>query len=130
MSAPPAEEWIKKAEDNYVSALTLARRRARPVPDIVCNQCQQCAEKYLKALLVRRRIDFPKTHDLVQLKNLVAQAYTDVPLINAQLALLNPYGVDVRYPGLEATVNDAQQAIEATKGVRKFARAKLGLKGR
>jgi len=130
MSAQPAEEWVKKAEDNYISAITLASRRSRPVPDVICNQCQQCAEKYLKALLVRRRIDFPKTHDLVQLKNLVAQADASVQLVEAPLAILNPYGVDVRYPGLEATVNDAHDAIKAMKGVRKFARAKLGLKSR
>jgi hypothetical protein len=44
MSANPVSEWVKKAEDNYVSAVALARRRSQPVPDIVCNQCQQCAE--------------------------------------------------------------------------------------
>ena len=128
MSANPVSEWVKKAEDNYVSAVALARRRSQPVPDIVCNQCQQCAEKYLKALLVRHRSDFPKTHDLVQLKNLAARVDADVQLISAHLALLNPYGVDVRYPGLEATANDARDAVKAMKEVRKFARAKMGLK--
>ncbi len=127
MNAQPTEEWIRKAEDNYLSALTLARRRNRPVPDVVCNQCQQCAEKYLKALLVRHRLDFPKVHDLVQLEELVAQVEPDVRLIHGHLASLNPYGIDIRYPGLEATAEEAREAIQAVKEIRKFARSKLGL---
>jgi HEPN domain-containing protein len=64
MNDHPVEEWVKKAEDNYVSALELAKRRRLRVYDVICNQCQQSAEKYLKALLVRHQRDFPKTHDL------------------------------------------------------------------
>ncbi|HLF26080.1 MAG TPA: HEPN domain-containing protein [Anaerolineae bacterium] len=128
MSVHPSEEWVEKAEDNYVSAVALARHRNRPVPDIVCNQCQQCAEKYLKALLIRRRIDFPKTHDLIQLKNLLTPADADVQLMTDRLAVLTPYAIDGRYPGLEATVEDAREAVNAMKEMRKFARAKLGLR--
>lgn len=127
MNVRPVEEWVRKAEDNYVSALTLARRRRRPVPDVVCNQCQQCAEKYLKALLVRHQLDFPKVHDLLQLEELVAQAEPDVRLIHASLAILNPYGIDIRYPGLEATLEEAREAMKAIKQVRRFARSRLGL---
>ena len=130
MNGHPAEDWVKKAEDNYISALTLARRHRNPVPDVICNQCQQCAEKYLKALLVRHQIDFPKTHDLIQLKDLVNRVDSDVQLIHSDLATLNPYGIGVRYPGLEATVGDAHNAVRAVKEVRKFVRAKLGLRSR
>lgn len=130
MNAQAVEEWIKKAEDNYISALALARRRSRPVPDVVCNQCQQCAEKYLKALLVRHRLDFPKIHDLVQLEELVMPVDPDVRLIHSSLATLNPYGIDIRYPGPEATVEEAQEAVMAMKEIRKFVRSKLGLSPR
>jgi HEPN domain-containing protein len=130
MNAQPVEEWLKKAEDNYVSALALARRRSRPVPDVVCNQCQQCAEKYLKALLVRHQVDFPKVHDLVQLEELVAQIEPDIRLVHRHLAVLNPYGIDIRYPGLEATVEEAREAVRAIKEIRRFVRPKLGLDAR
>ncbi|HEY4688347.1 MAG TPA: HEPN domain-containing protein [Anaerolineae bacterium] len=130
MSVDLTEEWVKKAEDNYVSALALARRRSRPVHDVVCNQCQQCVEKYLKAMLVRHRIDFPKTHDLIQLKNLVMRIDADVQLMNRYLATLNPYGIDIRYPGLGATAADAREAVKAMQAVRAFARARLGLRTR
>jgi hypothetical protein len=39
-----------------------------------------------------------------------------------------PYAVDVRYPGLGTMEEDAKEAIKATKEIRKFARARLGLK--
>jgi HEPN domain-containing protein len=121
------DEWTKKAEDNYLSALALSRRRKSPVPDVICNQCQQCAEKYLKALLVLHKIAFPKIHDLVQLEDLVAKVESDIRSVHGYLMVLNPYGIDIRYPGLEATVTEAKKAIKAMKAVRKFVRAKLGL---
>ncbi len=128
MSAHPVAEWVKKAEDNYASALALQHQRKHPVPDVICNQCQQCAEKYLKAFLVRHTVSFPKTHDLTQLENLVAKFDPDVHLIHRYLAPLNPYGVDVRYPGLGATTKEAREAVRATKEVRHFMRLKLGLR--
>jgi len=128
MSAHPAAEWIEKAEGNYNSAQILMRQRKHLVPDVVCNQCQQCAEKYLKALLVRHGLTFPKTHDLTQLKSLIKAIDADVLLVAPALDVLNPYGIDVRYPGLQATAADARDAVAAMKTVRKFVRAKLGLK--
>ena len=128
MSAHPVAEWIEKAEGNYISAQVLMRQRTRLVPDVVCNQSQQCAEKYLKALLVRHGLGFPKTHDLTQLKNLIKSVDADILLIAPALDTLNPYGIDVRYPGLEATTKDAREAVSAMKTVREFVRPKLGLK--
>ena len=127
MNGQVVDEWGKKAEDNYISALTLARRRRNPVPDVVCNQCQQCAEKYLKALLVRHQTSFPKIHDLVQLEELVAQVQPEVRLVHSSLAALSPYGGVIRYPGLDATLADAREAVKAVKQVRKFARSRLGI---
>ena len=48
--------------------------------EIIAFHCQQAVEKYLKALLVRRQVEFPKTHDI------------------AKLLVLTPFGVEVRYP--------------------------------
>ncbi len=79
-------------------------------------------------MLVRQAIIFPKTHDLIQLEDLVARVDSDIRLVHGDLALLNPYGIGVRYPGLGATVADSQVAVKAIKTVRKLVRAKLGLK--
>ena len=127
MNGQAVEEWVEKAEDNYVSALSLSRRRKHPVPDVVCNQCQQCTEKYLKALLVSFQTHFPKIHDLIQLEELIVPADQDIRIIHSNLLVLNPYGIEIRYPGLNASMVEAKEAIAAMKAIRRFVRKKLGL---
>jgi HEPN domain-containing protein len=46
------DEWIAKADADYKSAVVMQRRRKEPLLDIVCDHCQQCVEKYLKAYLI------------------------------------------------------------------------------
>jgi HEPN domain-containing protein len=48
---PSTREWTKKAEGDYRAAMALARQRKVPLHDQVCFHCQQCSEKYLKAVL-------------------------------------------------------------------------------
>lgn len=69
-----------------------------------------------------------KTHDLIQLEDLIATVDTDIRLVHAHLLRLNPYAIDIRYPGVDATITDARETVAAMKVVRKFLRAKLGLK--
>lgn len=52
-------------------AFTFAKRRP-PLFNLVCFHSQQSAEKYLKSYLALKKIHFPKTHDLILLKNLRA----------------------------------------------------------
>jgi len=47
-------EWVRKAEGDWQVANHEAAE-ASPVNDAVCFHCQQCAEKYLKALLQELR---------------------------------------------------------------------------
>lgn len=127
MNGQAVEEWVAKAEDNYLSALTLARRRKQPIPDVVCNQCQQCVEKYLKALLVQRKVYFPKIHDLIQLEELVFPVAGEIRGLHQLLLVLNPYGIDIRYPGLKASLEESKEAVKATKTLRRHLRSMLGL---
>ena len=62
-------EWVSKADNDFEVA-RLARYRADvPISDAVCFHSQQCAEKYLKALLVAGGHPFSKTHDLLVLND-------------------------------------------------------------
>jgi HEPN domain-containing protein len=54
MSEAYLREWTRKAEEDYIAAITLARLRKQPTPSTVSFHCQQCAEKYLKAFLVQQ----------------------------------------------------------------------------
>ncbi len=56
-------QWVEKAEHDLLNiANNLA---ASEIPwDTVCFHAQQCAEKYLIALLDWKQLEVPKTHDL------------------------------------------------------------------
>jgi hypothetical protein len=56
-------QWIGKAEEDYKNAeYTLTLEQDCPV-STVCFHSQQCAEKYLKALLICHSLAVPKSHD-------------------------------------------------------------------
>lgn len=48
---PLKNEWIIKAEGDFATAQREMRARKDPNYDAACFHAQQCAEKYLKALL-------------------------------------------------------------------------------
>src|SRR3989338_11681090 len=96
------QAWITKAEADFEAARTLARSRKKGLPDPVCYHSQQCAEKYLKAYLISRRVKFPKTHDLEKLLDLVCGFDPLAEALRDQARFLNPYSVTARYPGDEA----------------------------
>ena len=127
MSEAYLQEWIDKAEEDYEVAITLVRKRKRPTPDAVCFHCQQCAEKYLKAFLVQCKVIFPKIHDLLELQKLCLTVDLTFEFIGDLLDSLNPYSVEFRYPGEQATVEEAKASVKAMKAVRRFVRGKLKL---
>lgn len=126
---PITAEWVRKAEDDYAAALYLSRKRESPVPSIVCFHCQQCAEKYLKALLVEEDIRFPKTHDLLALLKLLMRVAPFLVSFRDKLEPLNDYAVEFRYPDETATKEDAKTALANCRDVRAEVRRSLGLDG-
>jgi HEPN domain-containing protein len=121
------DEWIEKAEADYKSAVALQRRRKEPLPDIICYHCQQCVEKYLKAYLIAQGSTPPRIHDLEDLLNLCALYDATLTARLPLVHVLNPYGVLIRYPGMTATVAEAQAAVHAMRRLRTILRRTLGL---
>jgi HEPN domain-containing protein len=119
--------WVEKAENDYILARAALRRQV-PITSGVCFHAQQCAEKYLKAMLVAHDKPFPKTHDLIQLNQLCAHAGILIEIDARRLNTLGDDAVRVRYPGADPSVEDAREALETAKAVRKFARKYLGVK--
>jgi len=124
---PDVLEWISKAEQDHETAETMARKRKNPVPDIVGFHSQQCIEKYLKAYLVSAKIDFPKTHDLIDLLEIAIAKDPLIDAYRADLRILNPFSVQFRYPGESATIEESRIALKTMRKARKFFREKFGL---
>jgi HEPN domain-containing protein len=121
----PVEEWVSKAEGDFVSAGRELRARKSPNYDSACFHCQQCAEKYLKAVLQDNKKHIPKIHYLMELLALILQFDTNYEFLKADLEVLEDYSVRFRYPGHFATKEEAMEAYAAVKTVRQFIRQKL-----
>ena len=61
---------------------------------------EQAVEKALKAVLSSSGIEYPRTHNLVMLVELLRQAQHDLPANADDFALLVPYAVMLRYEDL------------------------------
>jgi HEPN domain-containing protein len=121
-------EWLHKADDDLGVAERLLSEDAA-YPDAIAFHSQQAAEKCLKAFLAWRETDFPKTHDLAQLLDLIHPLDATLAESLRDVIVLTPYGVELRYPGdrPEATPREAQEAVELARKVRQAVNAALRL---
>jgi len=124
---PIAKEWVGKAEADQLSALREFRARKAPNFDDACFHAQQCAEKYMKALLQHLNIRFAKTHNLIDLLELLLPADSTWELLRPSLLRLNLFSVAYRYPGRSADRPVARDALAQAKLVRAKAREALKL---
>jgi HEPN domain-containing protein len=120
---PLTLEWVDKAEGDYGTLLRefLAGKNY----DAVCFHAQQCAEKYLKALLQENNIPFQRTHDLVSLLRLLTPFEPDLGDLLPASHILHVFAVNVRYPGEDADEIIAQKAIEHCDVIRSSIRKKM-----
>jgi HEPN domain-containing protein len=124
---PSTREWVAKAEEDYLAALDLARRRKRPLWSGVCFHAQQCAEKYLKARMEEAGLPLQRTHDLDQLLNYLLPVEPLWSAFRPALQILTDYAVDFRYPGHSANKSHARRALVDCKSIRREVRTNLGL---
>lgn len=118
-------EWVVKAENDLLNATHTLKLGRRCPTDTVCFHAQQCAEKYLKAVLVHRGIEVPKTHDLVTVAASLPNGRR-LELSQDELPSLKRYATRTRYPGgEEIAVAEARHAVVMARRVRKAVRALL-----
>ena len=125
---PATAEWIEKAEGDFATAGRELRARKSPNYDAVCFHAQQCAEKYLKAVLQENEKHIPKIHNLIELMLLCEKIDSSFEMLRSDLVVMERYSVRVRYPGEFAEKEDAQSAYAAANATRAFIRQKLELK--
>jgi len=120
-------EWVNKAEGDYHSTLREYRARKFPNYDATGFHAQQCAEKYLKAILQLKNKRFNKVHDLLALQKLCLPVAPELELHKELLSYLNQFSVAFRYPGELATRDQAREAVQAIKKLRPVLRGILNL---
>jgi HEPN domain-containing protein len=117
-------EWIGKAENDLLAGSHTLKLKSDCPTDTVCFHAQQCAEKYIKGLLVFRRVHFPRTHDLSKLYELWLPPRPELEI--AELDRLTAYAVDMRYPEADPiTLAEARSAIGFAREIRRAVRQLL-----
>ncbi|HYN22854.1 MAG TPA: HEPN domain-containing protein [Thermoanaerobaculia bacterium] len=118
--------WVEKAENDLKTAAVTLRAGEDSPTDTVAFHAQQCVEKYLKALLTLKGIDFPKIHDIEELVARVGPSVL-IGLSVQEQRRLTAYGTVTRYPGdyEPISVAEARRAVALARRVRKEVRREL-----
>lgn len=88
--------WLRYALSNLERA-RLGKETENILYSDICFDCQQSAEKSLKALLVFLKKDFPKTHSIQKLLSLLSEEF-QIDETMRRAIILTDYAVDTRYP--------------------------------
>ena len=119
---PPDDprEWMNRARSS------LARARTRTTGayfEDMCFDAQQAAEKAVKAVMIRRRIEFPYVHDLRRLLSMLDRAGETIPETVRRAVDLTDFATITRYPGMGQPVTEQQylEAIEIAATVVRWA---------
>ena len=113
------KQWLIKAQEDWDTVQILTTQENFP-KGAVCFHCQQCIEKLIKAVLVKHRVEFPKTHDIDRLVRLVRDWVPGLAKLLPFAQKLTIHGVDTRYPDEVRVVDDIEmkQVVEITEKFR------------
>jgi len=122
-----AGSWIEKAKNDLLNADN--NLAAEQIPyDTVCFHCQQAAEKLLKGFLVAHSREYPITHNLFVILEDILEYDHSADSLRQSLAILNPYSVEIRYPGdaWMPTPEDAKEARQAAQEIYDWMQSRFG----
>ncbi|SMB95842.1 HEPN domain-containing protein [Thermanaeromonas toyohensis ToBE] len=121
--------WVRYADDDLKAAEELIKAG---LYNLACFHSHQAAEKYLKAFLVKHRINPPRIHKLPVLVGLCQQAGAEIEELKEDALILDMYYIPTRYPtapvgslpeGLP-NEDDAKKALDIAKRVRDFVKVR------
>ena len=92
---------------------------------VIGFHAQQAIEKAAKAVLASRGEDYPFTHDIVRLLDLLdrSQLPEELPLVDAED--LTPWAVELRYGGSSESEIDRRGALATVQRFRAWAEAEV-----
>jgi HEPN domain-containing protein len=120
-----AQQLLFKADQDLV---VLEKLKSDPdiAAEILGFHAQQAAEKILKAVLAYHQINFPYTHQLVDLIDPIKDHQLNFPQELEELRYLTPFAVDFRYNFFGSTEEedeaiDIAATLELLKQLRQWA---------
>ncbi len=122
-------KWIVKG-DHDLGTAKITYLHIPEFLDTVTFHCQQAVEKYLKAYLIFKSINFRFTHDLVYLLELIITKDSDFEQYLDVVSELQSYAVEVRYPNETIYLSNLQveKAIDIAKKIRDVVTIEMNIK--
>jgi HEPN domain-containing protein len=107
------QAWLLRAKSNLSLAEKGGRLKGVLLEDL-CFNAQQAAEKGLKAVCLAKDLEFPRTHSVVRLVDILEAGEVSVPNTVREADVLTHYAVQSRYPGWaeEVTQEEYREALE------------------
>lgn len=103
------EAWLRFAKSDLAIAKTA--RQEEILLEELCFHAQQACEKSIKAVLISKGIEPPKTHHIGALLEVVSLS-EKVPQKILESSKLSDYAVSFRYPGIYEDI-DTEELEEA-----------------
>ena len=122
------KNWLIKAKNDLkVVENEIVLPPEDMVTDAICFHSQQAVEKYLKANLIFKQIEFDKSHNLEYLLEICIE--TDNEFSQVEVGNLSFYAVEVRYPDdfYIPTEQEAKECTEIARKVKEFVFEKLNI---
>jgi HEPN domain-containing protein len=123
------KNWIDRARSNLEIANPEKISKVIFYEDL-CYNAQQCVEKALKAYCIYYDIEFPKTHNIGKLFNILENAKIKIPEYIKKSSELSDYSVEKRYPGNYEEVDEKEykRVVKIAEDVFNWVNKKIKLK--
>lgn len=117
--AKKVKEWLRHADEDLRLARHAFKLKSSVPYKLIAYHAQQCAEKNIKAYLVFKKIDFPFSHNISALLEMLPSSADWLPEIKSA-ARLTTYAITTRYPGKDkVSKKEAVRAVELAETVQK-----------
>jgi len=123
------KKWLIKAHNDLEVAENLIKLSSEEaITEAICFHSQQAVEKFLKAYLITKNVEFGKTHNLEYLLELCVKK--DGEFKGIEVGNLSFYAVEVRYPDefYIPSIDEAKECLGIARKVREFVTKKLSIK--
>ncbi len=97
------QTWLLYAKSNLNLAEKGGKLRGVRFEDL-CFNAQQAVEKALKAVCLANDLEFPKTHSIVRLIDILETAKIKLPNYVRESDMLTQFAVETRYPGVNEKI--------------------------
>ncbi len=108
-------KWLERANQDFRLIEIINRGGIIGLEDSFCYICHQCAEKLLKAFIIKHEKTAPKSHDLLFLLGKCKRYDNRLIELTNSLTALNEYSISARYPidfDDNRTIEDAKESYD------------------